>query len=206
MWKEMEIQFFQCKFLQWALFEICRHHFPITPAQKGRELSHAFTSELSTVANNGARQARSRLNKKLIAIKAFFVLIGIRFSSAGEQNGMLMVLGAVFFCLCLVFYFSEMTVACPHGKNWHRLSERLASLGIMGDQLRATLRPLNSIGLWWFEGCQSGPQLSPWYREMPVSRTCNRCCFSSQVTCERSHSIYNWENKNLFPIMRIFKH
>ena len=36
----------------------------------------------------------------------------------------------------------------PYWKNLHWLSERLASLGIMGSQLRASLKRFNAIELW----------------------------------------------------------
>ena len=55
-------------------------------------------------------------------------------------------------------------------KKLHTLSERLASLGIMWTQLRASLISLNTIVLWWSEGFQRGPSIySPWCRETEVS-------------------------------------
>ena len=43
----------------------------------------------------------------------------------------------------------------------HTLSERLAFLGIMEAQLTASLKPINTIVLWWSKGFQGGPQLGP---------------------------------------------
>ena len=34
-------------------------------------------------------------------------------------------------------------------KHLHRLSESLASLGMRRDKFRASVKPLNTIGLWW---------------------------------------------------------
>ena len=36
---------------------------------------------------------------------------------------------------------TKKTTKIPHWKNLHSLSERLASLGMMGDQLRTPLKP-----------------------------------------------------------------
>ena len=50
----------------------------------------------------------------------------------------------------------------PDWKNLHRLSERLASLSIMGVQLSASIKPLNTMVLW----CSREPSIvSPWCRE-----------------------------------------
>ena len=56
----------------------------------------------------------------------------------------------------------------PGRKKIHRLSEKLASLGIMGDQLRAPLKPLIYHSVVIFEG---GSQLGPM---TPVFRTAVR--------------------------------
>ena len=50
------------------------------------------------------------------------------------------------------------------------LSERLVSLGIMGDQLRVPLEPLNTIVLWWSEGLQGSWIGPPCCRQTLVSR------------------------------------
>ena len=42
---------------------------------------------------------------------------------------------------------AEILHCRPNCKNFHWLPERLASLGIMGDQLRVPLKPLNTIVL-----------------------------------------------------------
>ena len=42
----------------------------------------------------------------------------------------------------------------PDWKSFHRLSERLASLGIMAAQLRIPLKPYNTIVLWCTGGWQ----------------------------------------------------
>ena len=58
----------------------------------------------------------------------------------------------------------------------------IASLGIMGDQLRATLKPVNTIVLWCLGAFKRGLNGSPMMlREMldlPDSYTSDRCCFS----------------------------
>ena len=51
--------------------------------------------------------------------------------------------------LCIVLW--------PGWENLHWLSERLASLGIMGDQLRASLKPINKIVLWCPRGVSAEP-------------------------------------------------
>ena len=59
----------------------------------------------------------------------------------------------------------------PDWKKVHPLSERLASLGMMGAQLKAPLKPLSMIVVWRYEEFQEGPQLGPpWCRKMSVSR------------------------------------
>jgi len=59
----------------------------------------------------------------------------------------------------------------PDWGNSHRLSERLASLGIMGAQLRAPLKPPNTTVLRWSWEVSGGLQIGPqWCREAPVSR------------------------------------
>ena len=60
------------------------------------------------------------------------------------------------------------------GKNYS-----LASLDIMGAQLRTPLKPLNAIVLWWSWGFSGEPPISRWCREMPVSRTAvpDQCCY-----------------------------
>ena len=44
-------------------------------------------------------------------------------------------------------------------KTLHRLSERLACLGILGVQFRIPLKPFKTIVLWWTERFQGVPQL-----------------------------------------------
>ena len=58
-----------------------------------------------------------------------------------------------------VLIFKRMRIRC--WKNLHRLSERLASLGTMGTQLRAPLKALNTIVLRNFEEFQGGHRLDP---------------------------------------------
>ena len=57
------------------------------------------------------------------------------------------------------------------GKNIHWLSERLASLGIIRDQLRDPHKPPNMIVLDSWGGGSIG---HPWYRETPISCTATR--------------------------------
>ena len=48
-------------------------------------------------------------------------------------------------------------VSCSIMLEWrklHPLSERLASLGIMGEPLKVPLIILNTIVLWWSDGIQ----------------------------------------------------
>ena len=67
-------------------------------------------------------------------------------------------------------------------KNSHQLSERLASLGIIGARLRAPLEHLNIIVLWWSEGFQ---RALPWCWKTPVYRTAVRRIglFFSPASC-----------------------
>ena len=51
-----------------------------------------------------------------------------------------------------IFMSLENMPTVHTGEKLHWLSERLAFLGIMGDQLRAPHKPLNTIVLWWFQG------------------------------------------------------
>ena len=46
-------------------------------------------------------------------------------------------------------------------KKIHPLSKRLASFRILGAQLKAPFKLLNTIVLWWSEGFQGGSQLFP---------------------------------------------
>ena len=57
------------------------------------------------------------------------------------------------------------------------LSEILRSLGIMGDQLRAPLNPLNKIVLWW-GGINWAPMM-PRDTTLSNSYKSDRCCFTS---------------------------
>ena len=57
-------------------------------------------------------------------------------------------------------------------KQSHRLSETLASLGIMRGPIKGPLKPLNTIVLWRSQGFPSIE--APWCRETPVSRTAVR--------------------------------
>ena len=61
--------------------------------------------------------------------------------------------------------------------------ERLASLGIIGTQLRASLKPINTIMLWWCEGFQGSCQFDLHETERRQSLgqiyTCDPCWFSS---------------------------
>ena len=50
----------------------------------------------------------------------------------------------IFFSVSCIYY----ALGPRMGKKLHPLSERLASLGIMGAQLRSSLKPLNTI-----DGC-----------------------------------------------------
>ena len=65
----------------------------------------------------------------------------------------------------------------------HPLSERLACLGIMGDQLRGPLNPFNALVLWWLEGFQKvssiGAPMMPRDSSLSDSRASDRCGFPS---------------------------
>ena len=81
----------------------------------------------------------------------------------------------------------------PDWKNSHRLSERLASLDIRGTRLRATLKTLDMIVLWWSEEFQGALNCSPMMpRDAILSDSCtpDRCSFSSL-----GHSLVfsNWD-------------
>ena len=64
----------------------------------------------------------------------------------------------------------------PVRKNLHPLFERLASLGIIGAQLTAHLKPLDTMVQWWFEQFQGGPQFNS---SLSESYTSSRCSVSS---------------------------
>ena len=49
----------------------------------------------------------------------------------------------------------------PDWEKLHPDSERLASLGIMVAQLMASLKPLNTIVLWWSKTFQRDPKVGP---------------------------------------------
>ena len=53
---------------------------------------------------------------------------------------------------------------CQIRKKFNLLSERLASLGKMGDQLRAPFKSRNTLMLWWYEGFQRAFNHPPWCR------------------------------------------
>ena len=56
-----------------------------------------------------------------------------------------------------------------------KLEKRLASFGAMGAQLRAPLKPLNTIDCCDVRGASGGPWISPpWCQQMPVSQTAIR--------------------------------
>ena len=71
--------------------------------------------------------------------------------------------------------------ACPQNrKKLHPLSERLASLSIMGAQLRASLKSPNIIVLWWsdvFEGALNWAPMMSRDARFSDSYTSNRWCF-----------------------------
>ena len=73
--------------------------------------------------------------------------------------------------------------ALPGWKKSQSLSERLASLCIMGMQLWDPLKPLNTIVLWWSERFEGSLKWSPMMpRDVVVTP---RCCFSSVATLDK---------------------
>ena len=48
------------------------------------------------------------------------------------------------------------TLEYPHWKHFHPLSERLGSHGIMGEKLRAPLKPLSAVTI---RGVSEGPSI-----------------------------------------------
>ena len=80
----------------------------------------------------------------------------------------------VFLCMYRRHRYSHNVTMKSHMfsrlEKFHLLSERLASVGIIEAQLRAPLKPLNTIALWWTEGFQGVLQGSIWCREMLVSQ------------------------------------
>ena len=74
--------------------------------------------------------------------------------------------------ICSVLLFGKT------GKILHRLSKRLVSLGIMEDQLRASLKTSNTIVLWYLRGFRGPPQSDPMMpRHVIISDTSDRCSF-----------------------------
>ena len=63
-------------------------------------------------------------------------------------------------CLGAHFWSIILQISCPKSRL-RKVTERLVSVGVMEVQLRAPLKPLGMIVLWWFEGFQGGPQLAP---------------------------------------------
>ena len=53
----------------------------------------------------------------------------------------------------------------PTSKNLTSAGRKTSVSRHNGDQLRAPLRPIKTIVLWWSEGLQGGPQLGPHYVE-----------------------------------------
>ena len=74
------------------------------------------------------------------------------------------------FLAIFILLLSNYNKGWLHRKNLHWLLERLASLGIRGEQLRASLKPHNTVVL-WYTGVSGGPWIgTSWYWETPVSR------------------------------------
>ena len=57
--------------------------------------------------------------------------------------------------------YLNATATLSEWEQLHTLSERLASLGIMGEELRVPLKLFNTLVLWWFQRFQQGSQLIP---------------------------------------------
>ena len=78
-------------------------------------------------------------------------------------------------------------------------SERLASLGIVGDWLRLPLNPLNTIVTWCPEGFQGGliwAFMMPRDSSLSDSWTSDRWCLSSQV-CILAMILSHFLNKEM---------
>ena len=73
--------------------------------------------------------------------------------------------------------FSMISIPFSDAGNrdkWHRVSERLAYLGMMGGQLRAPREPLTKLLLDVSRDFRRHSIRTQWYREMPVCQTAVR--------------------------------
>ena len=66
-----------------------------------------------------------------------------------------------YFCVCALEHLLSRVQTGPHWKSSHQLFEKLASLGIMGDQSRGSLSPPNTIIVWWSDEVLGRSQLGP---------------------------------------------
>ena len=102
------------------------------------------------------------------------------------------------FVIFLFFYLTQL--------RWRhtRLSERLESLGIMGDQLSICLKTLNTTVLWCLTSFRRPSIVPPWCRETPV--------WPSRVTLNWKKKLY-WKffigslksSTHLYPSLQFYR-
>ena len=96
------------------------------------------------------------------------------------------------------------SITNPDWKNSHPLSGRLASLGIMEPQLRASLKPLNTIVCFGVRRVSVGPQFStimPRDASLSNNYTSDRCCFPSLPTKRHGSPRFRSLSKQLETIL-----
>ena len=86
-------------------------------------------------------------------------------------------------------------------KHSHRLSDRLASLGVMGPKLLAPLKPVSTIVLWMSEAFHGVLNWAPWCRQSlgQIFKT----LVSRMLVCRAVWSLLFWKNifyQNNFPV------